>query len=66
MRDHHHELTEPSRPLGLAVHQVIEPAAARELEGQALETVIAIALVVISVLEVWFIVRVVGQNMKAG
>jgi hypothetical protein len=38
----------------------------RTREGQALETVIGIALVVISALEVWFIVRVVGQNMKAG
>jgi uncharacterized membrane protein len=35
-------------------------------EDQALETAIGIALVVISGLEIWFIVRVVGQNMKSG
>jgi uncharacterized membrane protein len=30
-----------------------------------LETVIGLALVVISALEIWFIVRVVSSNMKA-
>lgn len=30
-----------------------------------METVIGLALVVISALEIWFIVRVVGQNMRS-
>lgn len=33
-------------------------------EGQTLETVIGIALVVISALEIWLIVRVVSSNLK--
>jgi hypothetical protein len=40
-------------------------AEARPQEGQTLETVIGIALVVISALEIWLIVRVVSSNMKA-
>lgn len=35
------------------------------MEGLALDTAIGIALVVISALEIWFIVRVVGANMKS-
>ena len=31
-----------------------------------METVIGIGLAVIAALEIWFIVRVVGQNMRAG
>ena len=43
----------------------VQPPRGGRTEGQALETVVGIALVVISALEIWFIVRVVGANMKS-
>jgi hypothetical protein len=41
-----------------------DSAHGRPQEGQTLETVIGIALVVISALEIWLIVRVVSSNLK--
>jgi hypothetical protein len=33
-------------------------------EGQALETIVGIALVVISALEIWFVIRTVQANAR--